>query len=366
MKTIFVCVSNDVYNDNRVRKTCQSLSEFGLRVHLLCLKSKYNQGQKQTNFVIHPIKRIFKKNFPYYAELNIRIFFTLLFKRLDIIWANDLDTLLGCFIVGKLRRKPIIFDSHEMFCQVAELQDNPKAQKVWLCLEKFMLPKLKYVITVCNPIKDYFKNNYNIEAKVVRNIPLQNKEIKVKTFPMQEKIIVWQGATNIDRSLEDIVLAMKDIDAKLYIMGSGDVIKNLEKIVSENNLKNKVILTGRLTFEQMMSYTKRASVGLSLDRPTNENYRISLPNKIFEYINTATPIVCTPLPEIKNIVEKYNVGCFINEPTKENISKTLNSILNNNELLQTFSNNSIIAQKELSWENEQETIFDILKQIIKK
>lgn len=366
MKTIFVCVSNDVYNDNRVRKTCQSLSEFGLRVHLLCLKSKYNQGQKQTNFVIHPIKRIFKKNFPYYAELNIRIFFTLLFKRLDIIWANDLDTLLGCFIVGKLRRKPIIFDSHEMFCQVAELQDNPKAQKVWLCLEKFMLPKLKYVITVCNPIKDYFKNNYNIEAKVVRNIPLQNKDIKVKTFPMQEKIIVWQGATNIDRSLEDIVLAMKDIDAKLYIMGSGDVIKNLEKIVSENNLKNKVILTGRLTFEQMMSYTKRASVGLSLDRPTNENYRISLPNKIFEYINTATPIVCTPLPEIKNIVEKYNVGCFINEPTKENISKTLNSILNNNELLQTFSNNSIIAQKELSWENEQETIFDILKQIIKK
>lgn len=366
MKTIFVCVSNDVYNDNRVRKNSHSLSEFGLRVHLLCLKSKYNQGQKQADFVLHPIKRIFKKNFPYYAELNIRIFFTLLFKRLDIIWANDLDTLLGCFIVGKLRRKPIIFDSHEMFCQVAELQDNPKAQKVWLCLEKFMLPKLKYVITVCDPIKDYFKNNYNIEAKVVRNIPLQNKETEGKNFPMKEKIIVWQGATNIDRSLEDIVLAMKDIDAKLYIMGSGDVIKDLEKIVSENNLKNKVILTGRLTFEQMMSYTKRASVGLSLDRPTNENYRISLPNKIFEYINTATPIVCTPLPEIKNIVEKYNVGCFINEPTKENISKTLNSILNNNELLQTFSNNSIIAQKELSWENEQETIFDILKQIIKK
>lgn len=366
MKTIFVCVSNDVYNDNRVRKTSHSLSEFGLRVHLLCLKSKYNQGQKQADFVLHPIKRVFKKNFPYYAELNIRIFFTLLFKSLDIIWANDLDTLLGCFIVGKLRRKPIIFDSHEMFCQVAELQDNPKAQKVWLCLEKFMLPKLKYVITVCDPIKDYFKNNYNIEAKVVRNIPLQNKETEVKNFPMKEKIIVWQGATNIDRSLEDIVLAMKDIDAKLYIMGSGDVIKDLEKIVSENNLKNKVILTGRLTFEQMMSYTKRASVGLSLDRPTNENYRISLPNKIFEYINTATPIVCTPLPEIKNIVEKYNVGCFINEPTKENISKTLNSILNNNELLQTFSNNSIIAQKELSWENEQETIFDILKQIIKK
>lgn len=363
MKTIFVCVSNDVYNDNRVRKTCHSLNKFGLRVHLLCLKSKYNKQEEQKDFVLHPIRRIFKKNFTYYAELNIRIFFYLLFKRLDIIWANDLDTLLGCFLVGKLRRKPIIFDSHEMFCQVAELQNNPKAQKIWLCLERFMLPKLKYVITVCNPIKDYFKNNYNIEAKVVRNIPLQNKESKAKTFPMKEKIIVWQGATNIDRSLEDVVLAMKDIDAKLYIMGSGDVIKDLEKLVVDNNLKNKVFLTGRLTFEQMMSYTKMASIGLSLDRPTNENYRISLPNKIFEYINTATPIVCTPLPEIKNIVEKYNIGCFINEPTKENIAKTINSILNNNELLQNWSNNSLLAQKELSWENEEKIIFNILKQI---
>lgn len=363
MKTIFVCVSNDVYNDNRVRKTCHSLNKYGLKVHLLCLKSKYNRQEEQTDFILHPIRRIFKKNFPYYAELNIRIFFVLLFKRLDIIWANDLDTLLGCFIVGKLRRKPIIFDSHEMFCQVAELQDNPKAQKVWLGLERFMLPKLKYVITVCDPIKDYFKNNYNVEAKVVRNIPLQNKEPKVKNFPMKEKVIVWQGATNIDRSLEDIVLAMKNIDATLYIMGSGDIIKDLEKLVVDNKLNNKVFLTGRLTFEQMMSYTKKASIGLSLDRPTNENYRISLPNKIFEYINTATPIVCTPLPEIKNIVEKYNVGCFINEPTKENISKTINSILNNDELLQCWSNNSLLAQKELSWENEEKIIFNILKQI---
>ncbi|MDO5760727.1 MAG: glycosyltransferase family 4 protein [Bacteroidota bacterium] len=366
MKRIFVCVSNDVYNDNRVKKTCTSLYKFGLEVHLLCLKSKYNTPNPYSNFVLHPIKHIFKKNFPYYAELNIRIFFSLLFKPLDIIWANDLDTLLGCFLVSKLRNKPIIYDSHEMFCQVAELQDNPKAQKVWLGLEKFMLPKLKYVITVCEPIKDYFKERYNIEAKIVRNIPLQEANNSfVKTFPMKEKIIVWQGATNIDRSLEDIVLAMKNIEAKLYIMGRGDIIKELEKIITANNLENKVILTGRLTFEQMMAYTKRASIGLSLDRPTNENYRISLPNKIFEYINTSTPIICTPLPEIKKIVEKYNVGCFIQEPTMKNISQTINSVINNNELLQTWSNNSLLAQKDLSWQNEEKAIFEIIQQINK-
>ncbi len=364
MKKVFVCVSNDLYNDNRVKKTCNSLYKYGLEVHVLCVNSKYNHKNQYQNFVLHPLKRVFKKNIFFYAELNIRIFFFLLFGRFDMVWANDLDTLLGCFLASKIRKKDIIYDSHEMFCQLAELQNNPSAKKVWLNIEKFILPHLKYVITVSSTIKDYFKKNYNIEAKIVKNIPPSTtKQTFAKTFPLKEKIIVWQGAINIDRSIEDMVLAMKEIDATLYIMGRGDIVKKIKTIIKNNNLEGKVILTGRLGFEEMMSHTQKASIGLSLDRPTNENYKISLPNKIFEYIYSATPIICTPLPEIKKVVEKYNIGCFIQEPTRENIIKTINNVLQNDELLQQWSNNCLVAKKELSWQNEEKEIFGILKQI---
>ncbi|MDY6402550.1 MAG: glycosyltransferase family 4 protein, partial [Bacteroidales bacterium] len=201
MKRIFVSVSNDVYNDNRVKKTCRSLNSYGLDVHVLCKKSLECNNSSKTFYKTHPIKFFFKRNFLYYAELNTKLFFKLIFKRIDILWANDLDTLLPLFIISKLRNKPLIYDSHELFTQVPELNTNPFAKKIWLFIEKHTVPKLKYVITVCNPIKDYFKKEYNIEAKVVRNIPLYNENNQIsKHYPLKEKIIVWQGAANIDRS----------------------------------------------------------------------------------------------------------------------------------------------------------------------
>lgn len=367
MKRIFVSVSNDVYNDNRVKKTCRSLNSYGLDVHVLCKKSLECNNSSKTFYKTHPIKFFFKRNFLYYAELNTKLFFKLIFKRIDILWANDLDTLLPLFIISKLRNKPLIYDSHELFTQVPELNTNPFAKKIWLFIEKHTVPKLKYVITVCNPIKDYFKKEYNIEAKVVRNIPLYNESNQIrKHYPLKEKIIVWQGAANIDRSLEDLVLAMKEIDAKLIIMGRGDIIPTLKQEIKNNNLEDKVFLLGRLPFEEMMEQTRKATIGLSLDRPTNENYKISLPNKIFEYINAATPLLCTPLQEIKNIVEQYSVGKFIENPDSINLINSINHLLNNNDELQKMSDNCLIAQKELSWQKEEKEIFDILDTITKK
>ncbi|MBQ9313254.1 MAG: glycosyltransferase [Bacteroidales bacterium] len=366
MKRIYVCVSNDVFGDNRVKKTCKSLKDYGLEVHIVCKRGKQNLQHKDTDFHFHPMRFLFKKNFLYYAELNIKILFMVLFKKIDILWANDLDTLFPMYIVSRLRRKSLIFDSHEMFTEIPELNDNPKVKKFWQFLEKSMVPNLKWIITVCNPIKDYFKEKYNANAIVVRNIPLYNENNQQrKLYPLKEKIIVWQGATNIDRSLEDLVLAMQNIDAKLYIIGRGDVFHTLEKEIEENNLSEKVFLLGRKSFSEMMSYTRRATIGLSIDRPTNGNYKISLPNKIFEYINAATPVLCTPLQEIKPIVKQYGTGDFIENPTKENLVDKINSMLNDNETLQRMSDNCLKAQKELSWQNEEKHIFSLLDKILK-
>lgn len=367
MKRIYVSVSNDVFSDNRVKKTCKSLKDYGLDVHLVCKRLVGNQKQEPLPFTLHPVRFFFKKNFPYYAELNIKFFFKILFKKTDILWANDLDTLLPLYLVSRIRRKPLIFDSHEMFTEIPELKDNPRVKKFWKMLEKSMVPHLKYVSTVCEPIREYFKKEYGVDSIIVRNIPLyEEKNQERKTYPLKEKILIWQGAANIDRSLEDLVLAMKDIDAKLLILGRGDIIDILKQEVAENHLEEKVFILGRKTFQEMMTYTRNATLGLSLDRPTNQNYAISLPNKIFEYINATTPILCTPLQEIKPIVEHYHIGQTIDNPNRENLVKKINSIINDNEALQQMSDNCIKAQRELCWQNEEKNIFALLDKILSK
>ncbi len=370
-KKIFVSVSNDLFNDNRVLKTCLSLSECNVDVSIIGKQNRKNKIDKKqilqhlpNKTKLYYIKPLFQKNALYYAELNIRLFFFLLLKRQDILWANDLDTLPANFLVSKIKHKPLIYDSHEMFCYTAELKEGSYQQKVWLFLEKKIVPKLKYVLTVCEPIKDYFKERYNVDALVVRNIPLKNNShLKPKQYPLKEQYIIWQGAANKDRGLEELVLAMQYVKCKLYILGRGDVLPLIKQIVKEKHLEEKVFLLGRLPFEKMMSYSYGACLGISIDKPTNRNYAISLPNKIFEYINSFTPVLASRLPEIEKIVNTYNTGVYLQSYQIEALSSQINGLLSNPTLLQQLSNNCLKAQEDLSWQNEQKKIFSLIKMI---
>ncbi|MGB0423232.1 MAG: glycosyl transferase group 1, partial [Flavobacteriales bacterium] len=112
MKHVTVLVSNDLTHDQRVKKTCASLQELGYTPFLIGRKLKNSDHLERP----YPTKRLslgFTKGALFYAALNIRFFFFLLFHKTDAIWANDLDTLLPAFLVSRLRNKHLVYDSHE-------------------------------------------------------------------------------------------------------------------------------------------------------------------------------------------------------------------------------------------------------------
>lgn len=372
MKKILVSVSNDLYNDNRVLKTCESLFSLGYDVTVVCKSPRLQRKNQYSNFEIkYPFLRVIrlkfwiKKNFGYYVELNLRLFFVLLFRQTNIFWANDLDTLLANYMVSKIKRKPIIFDSHEMFCFVAELKPGSVQQRFWLAIEKMIVPKLKYVVTVCEPIKEYFKNRYSVNAVIIRNVPPYKKSNQQpKQIQITEKYIIWQGSTNIDRGLEELILAMREVNARLLICGDGDIFEKLHIMVQENGLQEKIQLMGKISFEDMMLYTQGATLGICIDKPTNKNYAISLPNKIFEYINAATPVLYSPLSEIKQIEEKFHCGIELRSYDPNELALQINQIVSDNSLLNELSNNCLLAQKELNWQREEKVLCGLLDRVI--
>jgi glycosyltransferase involved in cell wall biosynthesis len=361
-------VINDLATDQRVLRTCSVLKEKGFEVILFGRELKNSPSVSSLPYKTKRVKMLFTSGPLFYFFFNLRLYFFLLLTHSDVLYSNDLDTLWANFRISKLKKIPLIYDSHELFCEVPELQNHPTKKSIWESLEKRIVPQLKHCITVNQSIAGIFKNKYGIEFKVVRNIPAS-----IAPFPLRskqelgispdKKVIILQGSgINIQRGAEELVQAMQFVEAQLFIIGGGDVFGELKKMVEQLNLGSKVIVKDKMPKSELVHYTFNADIGVSIDKDTNLNYHYSLPNKIFDYIQAGLPVLASPLPEIKNIISRYNIGAFIENHDPKHLAERLNCMLNSNEFT-TWKENTKKAAAENNWENEKKVLNHIIENL---
>jgi hypothetical protein len=166
-----VCVTNDLVTDNRVHRTCTVLQELGYDV-LLVGRRLPGSPPLERPYRTRRMRLLFRKGPLFYAEYAKRLFLLLLFTRCELIVANDLDTLLPCHLIARLRGTRLVYDSHEFFTEVPELQGRA-ARKVWLAIERRVLPRVRTAITVNDSIARAYAERYpGLHMHVVRNIPM--------------------------------------------------------------------------------------------------------------------------------------------------------------------------------------------------
>ena len=370
-KKIIVTVTNDLTHDQRVRKVCNSLMKLGYEPHLVGRKL-FKSEPIERLYPTTRFKLVFTKGAIFYAEYNLRLFLFLLFKKYHSIHANDLDTLLAAYLGSKVRGKELVYDSHEYFTEVPELEENPFAKRTWERIEEWIFPQLNQVITVNESIADLYKKKYKKHVHVMRNIPEGKPEgmgpdtTQVSRaalgLPEDKTILIVQGTgINVDRGNEELVAAMKYLDGfLLLIIGSGDVLPQLKEKVLKEELKDRVLFKNKMPYGQLKFYTAASDGGISIDKDTNINYRFSLPNKLFDFIHAGIPCIVSDLPEVKRIVKDYNVGKVLSShKPKEMAAEIKNYFLSNDKA--ELKDNARKASVYLTWENEEKVLEEIYK-----
>jgi glycosyltransferase involved in cell wall biosynthesis len=374
VKKAVIAVTNDLATDNRVRRHAEFLIRQGFDLMTTGRKLPDSLPLNDWPGKTRRVEHLFKRNVFFYAEYNIRLFLYLVFQNTDLIISNDLDTLPACRLAAILKRIPLVYDSHELFTEVPELEANPIAKKTWKLLEKVSVPGIRYAITVNDSIAKILGERYGVPFRVVRNVPQRYLPLEQKTraelgLPEDKKIIILQGnGINVRRGAEEAVMAMKhlDIPAVLLIAGSGDVIPELKKITAEENLQDKILFKNKMPYAELMAHTAVCDLGLSLDKGDNLNYFYSLPNKIFDYIQAGIPVLASDLPEIRKIVEKYQVGEITDKLNSEYLAHKIKSCLTDDEKISAWKKNTTFAAEILCRTNEEQVLCDLYEQVFPK
>lgn len=364
-KRIIISVISDLVTDQRVHRTAVTLRGQGAVVQLVGRKRKGSLAMNSRAYRTVRFRLPFETGPLFYAAYNLRLLLFLLFTRFDFLVANDLDTLPANFLAARLKRKPLLYDSHEYFTEVPELTGRPRIQRIWKKIERYLVPRLKVMITVNESIATLFRNEYNIPVRVVRNIPSVNnfegQDIYVsKTradygLPADRVIFLLQGAgINMHRGAEEAVEAMQYVNGGLLLfVGSGDVIDHLQQRVADLGLTEKVKFIPKVQPTELRRITKLADFGLTLDKDTNLNYRFSLPNKLFDYIHAGLPVLASDLPEVRRIIDRYDIGILLPAIDPSSIASAMNQLAADDARISKWKENLIFASGELTWDREQ-------------
>lgn len=350
MKHIYFTVTNDLSYDQRMQRICTSLSNNGFEVTLVGRHLKKSIELRPLPFFQKRIYCWFTKGKLFYLEYNIRLFFFLLSKKMDGICAIDLDTILPCLYISRLKKIPRIYDAHEFFTELKEVRERPFIQKIWKFIEKKTVPKFKYGYTVSESIAIEFRKRYQVEYNTIRNMPVT----KVFTPGLKkEKFILYQGAVNEGRGFEFLIPAMLEIPVKLIICGDGNFMPQLKQLIIQYKLTEKVELKGMLPPEELLSIARDAYIGIAVPEREGINQYLALPNKFFDYLHCNLPQVTVDYPEYRKLNDEFGVAVLIKDLKPSSIAFAVNNLLNDSSLYTKLQTNCTYAKTILCWENEE-------------
>jgi glycosyltransferase involved in cell wall biosynthesis len=336
-----------------MHRICTTLAENGYAVTLVGRRLANSLQLTEKKFKQKRIRCLFNKAKWFYAEYNMRLFFYLLFKKMDAICAIDLDTILPCLRISRLKKIPRIYDAHELFTEMKEVMSRPSIQKIWTRIEKKTVPEFKYGYTVSESIAEEFFRRYNVKYQTIRNLPVLQP---LKTDEHKEKFILYQGAVNEARGLEYLIPAMQWINSRLVICGDGNFMKQLKEIIAEYKLEDKVELKGMLPPDQLQQIAQKAYIAVAVPEKEGLNQYLALPNKFFDYIHSGLPQVTVNYPEYRKINSQFQVGILLDDISPERIATAVNNLLADNVLYVKLQKNCLKAREVFNWQQEEKKI----------
>jgi len=305
----------------------------------------------------------------------VRTAVTVIATPADVYHAHDITALPVCYLAATLRRKPLVFGAHELPLTQKHLVHRRLLVGSTRALLRLMMRRCAAVITVSPQLVDEMQRLYGgPRAVVVRNIPEYqspgNDDRLRRHFdlPPTTRIALYQGGFQSNRSLDTLVRAAPYLatDNLIILMGAGECQEQLEGLIEELKVGERVKIKGAVPYAELLSWTTGADIGLSLFSPDESlSIRYCLPNKLFEYLMAGLPVLSTPLDAVVDLLREYDMGMVVNSLSPEVVGPAINAMLADDAGRARMRRNALKAARQtLNWEVERHSLLNLYADLL--
>ena len=373
MKIISLLVTN-FKNDNRVYRMAKSLATNGYPTTVVAWKKggvveRENYKGVEVERVIVSADRWRRANLIVgaiqYFEFALRVVSR--YRKVDLWHCNDYEAYFIGVLAKMTRPKlKLVYDCHEL-----ESHRNGKSGFIRIVVRTFehiFIHWSKLVITVSPSIQEYYSSVFKLKnVALVRNLPNEmhishSNTLREKLgLKNSQRIFLYQGMLGKGRGIQVLLNAFEarpTTDAVIVFMGFGAFKEMIESYALSNE---NIFFVPAVSYAEIPLYTGSADVGVNSVEPTCLSYKYSLPNKLFEYIQSEIPVLTNPLPDCVALVNEFQVGKVILSWSVNGINEVVDDMLK--EDLSLYQDHLKAAKKILNWEVEEQVLLSVYNSI---
>lgn len=368
-----VCHVTSVHQryDTRIfHKECTSLAKAGYDVTLLVADGK--EAEVRNGVKIVSADYVPTSRFKRILSSGHAMFKSAKLIDAEIYHLHDPELLpLGKKL--KQHGKKVIFDSHEnIFGQIMNKEWIPRvlrlpASIVYSIYANHVLKNMDYIIAV-TPIMINDLEKINKRVKLITNYPIidapSNKD---RTNTPEETIFVFAGGISKQWCHEAILKALAGLKAKYLLMGWGE--PSYLASLKSSSLWEKVIFLGKVSQNEVKEKFKNCTVGIAiLEYSPNTNGRTgTLGNtKLFEYMESGLPVICTDFILWKSIIDKWQCGMCVAPNDVEGLRQAMSYLASNPKVaLKMGTNGKKAILSEFNWGIEEKKLLSLYEHLVK-
>lgn len=297
-------------------------------------------------------------------EFLLRSFFIINKFKPSVIHCHDTLALPIAILFKVFHSKlKVIYDAHELGSNRNGI-DNFFSKIVYF-FEKITWRFIDHFISVSPSIIKWYEEEYGrkkntlilnspeIETKKTENSNGFRKKFLIND---DEKLFIYVGEINKGRGITNLLEIFKDLKSRILFLGYGPLVNKVKDF--ENNYSN-IHYHEAVEPDSLISLIQEADVGLCLVERVSLSDYFCLPNKLFEYAFAGLPVIASDFPDIKFLVEKYDLGFCCDSGSIKDVKKNIERY----ESIIKISKNDVSKLHDLSWQKQELNLINVYRRL---
>jgi glycosyltransferase involved in cell wall biosynthesis len=197
-----------------------------------------------------------------------------------------------------------------------------------------------------------------------KGIELVHNGVDLESFKPAEKsivpIVLYLGRLKAYKSVDVLLTAFKILldnvpDAMLIIAGSGEEEAHLKRLVSQLNLGQKVVFTGKVSEREKIELLQKSWV---LVNPSfMEGWGITT----IEANACGTPVVGADVPGLRDSIRNFETGYLVPHGDSHGFANKIGLLIRDRRLRLEFTNQSLQWAKNFSWDKSVNKMLAVMR-----